>query len=311
MTAPEGSTEVVAFAPPRVDISIEDCFFYHTMDIPGVGVVHGQWDLRPSVQTYLGEVCFSGKRVFEVGPASGFLTFHMEQLGGQVIACELPRGEEWDLVRYDGVDLRPYIESRNEVHQKLINGFWFAHRAFQSKAGVLYKSVYDIPPGLGQFDIATFHAVLLHVQNPYLALQQILSRTRESVIITELVPWDQMPQAIQEGFSALPGCDSPPPCGQAVSTEIAARILDQPPAMFFCPRAAAGAPKETWWHFTPAVLREFIAIAGFVTESIVFHYQVHDSRYQWAAAKPGEAKKTSYPCFTLVGRRTSPGRGTA
>ena len=33
-------------APPRQVERLEDCLFYHTMDLPGFGVVRGQWDLR-------------------------------------------------------------------------------------------------------------------------------------------------------------------------------------------------------------------------------------------------------------------------
>jgi hypothetical protein len=62
-----------AFALPR-NVKFEDCLFYHTVDIPGHGVVRGQWDLRQQVDTYLGGYRFAGKRVLEIGPASGFLT---------------------------------------------------------------------------------------------------------------------------------------------------------------------------------------------------------------------------------------------
>lgn len=34
------------WAKPRHDIRIEDCYFYQTMDIPGHGLVQGEWDLR-------------------------------------------------------------------------------------------------------------------------------------------------------------------------------------------------------------------------------------------------------------------------
>jgi hypothetical protein len=43
------------------------------MELPGRGVIEGRdWDLRGSVDEYLGNVDFAGQRVLEIGPASGF-----------------------------------------------------------------------------------------------------------------------------------------------------------------------------------------------------------------------------------------------
>ena len=36
--------------------SVDDCNFYHSTDIPGVGLVEGQWDLREGFDEYLGEI---------------------------------------------------------------------------------------------------------------------------------------------------------------------------------------------------------------------------------------------------------------
>ena len=52
---------------------LEDCYFYHTMDVPGAGLVTGEWDLRNGVDAYLGHESVAGKRVLELGTASGFL----------------------------------------------------------------------------------------------------------------------------------------------------------------------------------------------------------------------------------------------
>lgn len=54
--------------PLHID-SVNDCNFYHTTDIPGVGVVERQWDLRNGIYEYLGRYDFSSKRVLEIGPA--------------------------------------------------------------------------------------------------------------------------------------------------------------------------------------------------------------------------------------------------
>jgi hypothetical protein len=43
-------------ATPRLITDINECGFYHTMDIPGYGVVKGLFDLREGVREYLGNV---------------------------------------------------------------------------------------------------------------------------------------------------------------------------------------------------------------------------------------------------------------
>src|SRR5947209_17361874 len=66
------------YAPPREVSSIADCHFYCVTDIPEHGTVGEAWDLRGKEQEYLGGVSFRGKRVLELGTASGFLCRWME-----------------------------------------------------------------------------------------------------------------------------------------------------------------------------------------------------------------------------------------
>jgi len=40
--------------------------FCHTMDLPGMGKINGEWDLRVGLHEYLGKVNFRGKRVLDV-----------------------------------------------------------------------------------------------------------------------------------------------------------------------------------------------------------------------------------------------------
>ncbi len=72
----------------RPAVGLEDCHFYHTMEVPGYGVIEGDWDLRAGVDAYLGGVSFANQRVLEIGPASGLLTFEMEKRGAAVVCVE-------------------------------------------------------------------------------------------------------------------------------------------------------------------------------------------------------------------------------
>ena len=86
--------------PPSDSISLEDCEFYHVQDIPGLSEPpKGSFDLRKGVNEYLGYVDFKNKTVLELGPASGFLTFHIEKMGGDVTSIDIdPQNNKWDIV---------------------------------------------------------------------------------------------------------------------------------------------------------------------------------------------------------------------
>ena len=85
------------YADPVEVTNRDDCWFYHTIDVPGVGTIPGEWDLRAGVEDYLGKVTFAGKRVLELGTASGFLCFEMEKRGAAVVAFDVVLGAPIDV----------------------------------------------------------------------------------------------------------------------------------------------------------------------------------------------------------------------
>ncbi len=160
--------EVVAnqniFATPLKVDDVADCYFYHTVELPGYGIIEGQdWDLRGGVDEYLGKVAFAGQRVLEIGPASGFLTFEMEKRGADVVSVEVTEEHGWDFV--------PYPAAK--------------HAALQSKAKLYYGDVYNLPAALGQFDIAVIGAVLLHCRDPLRIVEQC-GKMASLLIITDM-----------------------------------------------------------------------------------------------------------------------------
>lgn len=254
------------FAPPRVVNDLADCFFYHTIDVPGHGTVRGDWDLRPGIDKYLGGVDFRGKRVLDVGAANGFLTFSMERKGAEVISYDLAPEYRWDLVPFAGTDLEAEFARHREHLQKLNNAYWLCHRAFQSKARMVHGTIYTVPEEIGPVDVASLGSILLHVRDPFLALQTVLRLTRETVIIADAVPRRHVVQWLLRRFFA--------------------------PKMTFLPRAAAGGPNDTWWSLSPAVLREFLGVLGFEDTRISYHTQCF------------QGSKRLY--YTIVGKRTKP-----
>src|SRR5437764_13527654 len=74
--APESKS---LFAEPRFVAAVEDCFFYHTMELPGLGVVHAQWDLRGRFDDYVGGASVARKTILAVGTATGGPSFESEK----------------------------------------------------------------------------------------------------------------------------------------------------------------------------------------------------------------------------------------
>lgn len=238
----------VVWAEPRHVTDIGDCDFYHTMDLPGHGTVRGQWDLRGKEAVYLGHIDVQGKRVLEVGTASGHLCFTMERMGAEVVAYDLSDDQPWDIVPYHGDDHRRHLEQRRAQMRRINNGFWFAHRAYHSRAKVAYGTVYEIPDDLGRFDVGIFGSVLLHLRDPFLALQRALAHVEETAVVTDLVP---------------------------------SRLVPGERSIEFLPRADTGRPIETWWELSPELVSEFLRILGFGQTTISFHRQLHEGEHEF------------------------------
>ncbi len=215
------------YAQPPPEIALQDCIFYHVMDLPGQGRVGGEWDLRGRVDEYLGQVDFRGRSVLEVGPASGFLTAEMEQRGAAVLALEMPPEAGWDYVPYPAEMLAPIMHDRIDVMRRVRNSFWFTHATLGLRARLAHASAYDIPAGLGQFDIAVLACVLLHCHSPLRILEQC-ARRAETLIITE---------THDPSLDGLRACQLLP--------------------------TAESENWHTWWRFSPDLFVEFLRVMGF------------------------------------------------
>ena len=200
-------------APVRSGLSLADCDFYHTVDIPGHGAVQGQWDLRGREADYLGHTALAGRSVLEIGPASGHLSFWMEAKGAEVTAFDLSEDGAWDFVPFHGLDLQAANAARKQHLRRLQNSWWFLREARKAKAEAVYATVYDIEPSLGAFDVVTLNSVLLHLRDPMGAMIKAASVCARTLVITEVAeahyhrraPWKRDPKAL----SFLPQADRP------------------------------------------------------------------------------------------------------
>jgi hypothetical protein len=230
------------FAPPRDVVNLADCLFYHTVDLPGYGTIPGFWDIRGNESRYLGDQTFTGKRVLEIGPASGHLSFFMESQNAEVVSIETSQDYSWeffwDLSDSAPSGLQDMLKLNRENMERFRNSYWFCHRAHGSKARVHYGNGYNVPPELGKFDIAVLACVLLHTKSPLTILENCARVTQERIIIVE-----------------------PFRAGQ----------LAQVPAEFLPKNNDEG--WDTWWAFSPKFFVDVLRSMGFTYSRVTFHTQ--------------------------------------
>ena len=174
------------YAEPIEVRTADDCFFYHFMDLPKLGTVGTTWDLRDCVQQYLGNLDFAGKRVLDVGAASGYLSFEMEKRGAEVVSFDMPSVESWDFVPH--FKRQSYwdrmVTNRSKCDQQLKNAYWYAHDLLNSEARVHYGDVYDLPTELGEFDVVFMGMILPHLRDPFQALYSASRLSTDTLVVT-------------------------------------------------------------------------------------------------------------------------------
>ncbi len=231
-------------ATPRFIDDLADCYFYHTMDLPGFGVVPGHWDLRGKFDEYIGGVDVGGKSVLDVGTATGFLSFESEKKGARVVSFDMSNGGQQRFLPFKD---KPYYSNHaswakdyDKYIEKWKNAYWLSHRLLKSSAQVYYGDVYELPPELGSFDVAIVGSVLEHLSDPVTALASIARLTKETMILA--TPLLQSEERIAR----------------------------------FEPRANNPDHDYTWWTYSVGVYREVLAMLGFSITRITHANYYHE-----------------------------------
>ena len=290
------------YAEPRVVDDLAECWFYHTMEIPGHGLVAGQWDLRGTEQEYTGGVDLRGRRVLEVGTASGHLCFYMERQGAEVVGYDLSDQQDWDVVPLASKDVDAEKAERRRHIRQLNNGWWLAHRAVGSAAKVVYGTVYDIPQAIGAVDVAIYGSVLLHLRDPFLALHNGLRLTRSTVVVTDLLNPRRAAAANGAPVRSNDVLGLTRKAAELVRQGNVKQVADRLrrywrptdlggiPAMEFVPEFEHGGPLDSWWYLTPEIVQQFVGVLGFGETEVHRHRQ----KSTWG----------DRDLFTVVGHRT-------
>jgi len=274
--------------PPSDSIPLEDCEFYHVMDIPGLSEPpKGLFDLRKGVNEFLGHVDFKNKTVLELGPASGFLTFHIEKMGGDVTSIDIdPQNNKWDIVPncvhneyFEGEDFLKWCNEEKislnglgppsfdegkkillDEIKKWQNAYWYAHKAFNSKSKLIHSHVNDLSAELGIYDISLMCSVLMHLQNPFLGMKNMLRHTKEKAIITEM-----------GGYTRIKSFRN-------IIRNLIRKIMLPPevPSMTYLP--FRGKKPFVWWKLSPEIISNMASTLGFEKNTITYHKQILSGR---------------------------------
>lgn len=210
--------------------------WYHTIELGGKLVSRGHFDHRSVVDCYGLPKSMVGMTALDVATGDGFFAFEMERRGADTVVAI-------DVARVADCDWLPRMRSRIGALDDITtwpDHFRMAHAMRRSAVEYRFCSVYDLSPyTVGTFDVVFCGSLLLHLQNPMLALHNIRSVTREMAVIETAVDTD--------GEAHLPG----------------------KPTLAFGAPGPEGEPGETnvfWLMSTPA-LQKMLRYADFaVTE---------------------------------------------
>lgn len=223
----------------------DECYFYHTMELPGLGVQHGHWDLRGRFADYVGGVEVKGKSVLDIGAATGFLSFEAERLGAsRVVSFDMSDVRQQAFLPFKDKlysrDRERFVQEYGAEIERWKNAYWLCHRLLKSNAQVFYGNVYDLPSELGEFDVTLVGSVLEHLSDPITALSSIARLTKETMVVVTPLLQTEEPIAEFKGRTNNPAGDF------------------------------------TWWHYSVGVYREVFGMMGFSISRITTAEYVYD-----------------------------------
>jgi SAM-dependent methyltransferase len=276
---------------PQSSKAPDDGYFYHSIDLPGRPTIVGAWDLRENVQAYLGGIEVKGKKVLEVGAANGFVSFHLEKCGAQVVPFDLSPERLGDIMRYPGLDVVAFEAEYRAVVTGLNKAWWYAHEAFSSSLTLRHGTAYDIPEDLGPVDISTFGSILLHLRDPYSALASAARLTRERIVVTDVhnPPFrttsrlDGIIRRLPANAASLARCN-----GMLFNP-----TLNQDPC--------------TWWTFSAGAIHRLLTAVGFSRFTTSYHRQLFRPGFvPWGptTTKQYQGPSVMAHLFTIVAERT-------
>ena len=225
--------------------------WYHTFDF-GNGIrTPGAFDHSKILDRYRLPERLSGKRILDVATYDGFWAFEFERRGArEVFALDVD-----GLKDLDWPPRRLAAATDEEKAIRFGEGFAIAKEQFGSSVQRVVCNVYDLKPELfGVFDIVHSGDLLLHLNSPVRALQNIARVCTEYALISDVYFPDLDHVGSRQLLEYMGGRDAP-----------------------------------TWWKFGFRALKEIILDAGFsrveVLSTFSYGYRVSPGRMQHAVLK--------------------------
>lgn len=246
----------------------QNCIFYHTFDD-----IKGWWNLK-DIKSYTGKFNFEGKSVLEIGPASGFVTQYMESQGASVTCVDL--GPNLPPEHLPWYDMEVNEDEDKKEMEGINNSFYYVKERYSLKAELVHSSVYSIPKSIDKKDVSVLGCVLLHLSDPFKALQSVVAKTKNTIIVVEpmwrLQCLQRMSFWVLKSLGSLAGIPLKP--------------------AFFVPSVKGHWPSSySWWYLPPDAVASMLEILGFIETKVVYHTQ--------------EFKGKTKPLYTIVASRTS------
>jgi len=224
------------------DVRLEDCSFYHSALLPDGSFIKGPWDLIDNERAYIGGIDLAGRTVLEFGPASGWLTVWMAQQGADVVIIDLGWDLSTDLIPLPGLDLEETRRQQVAFASLVENSWWYLRQAYGHSARAVYAPVYDLPRDLGRYDVSIFGSLLLHLRDPFKALEQAAAVTDDTIVVVDRLV-------------------------------VPAEDIDRP-VLFWNP--TEGANPNGWWLLPPGVITDMLKVLGFPNSTVSYHRQYYE-----------------------------------
>ena len=124
---------------------------------------------------------------------------------------------------------------------KVVNSWWYLRKAYGHSARAVYAPVYDLPPDLGRYDVSIFGSILLHLRDPFTALEQAASVTDDTIVVVDRLV-------------------------------VPAEDIDRP-VLFWNPTQSAN--PNGWWLLPPGVVTDMLDVLGFPNATVSYHRQYY------------------------------------
>jgi hypothetical protein len=108
--------------------------------------------------------------------------------------------------------------------------------------------VYDIPEAIGPVDVAIYGSILLHLRDPFLALENGARLAKEAVIVADLSPWSRFASRFRKTPKFMPSSLKP------------------------------NGINDGWFRLPPLLVMEYLAILGFKNTTLTWNNFLYGSR---------------------------------